>query len=58
MPVGIFPTLVPPNASGNTELHTREIPPDVVTILLETSPRKGTDLIVLFRSIWAIILRK
>lgn len=53
MPVGIFPTLVPPNASGNTELHTREIPPDVVTILLETFPRK-----VLFRSIWAIILRK
>ena len=40
MPVGVFPTLVPPNASGKTELHNREIPPDVVTILLETFPRK------------------
>ncbi|BCS01775.1 uncharacterized protein AKAW2_60039S [Aspergillus luchuensis] len=56
MPVGIFPTLVPPKASGNTEFHTWEIPLGIVPILLESNTRKGINLIVLLRRIWAIVL--
>ncbi|GKZ66226.1 nonribosomal peptide synthase [Aspergillus niger] len=58
LPVGVFPTLVPPSSSGHTEFHAREISPDILTNLLQSSIRKEVDLIVLLRSIWAIVLRQ
>lgn len=58
LPVGVFPTLVPPSSSGHTEFHAWEISPDILTNLLQSSIRKEVDLIVLLRSIWAIVLRQ
>ncbi|RAK85527.1 acetyl-CoA synthetase-like protein [Aspergillus costaricaensis CBS 115574] len=57
-PGGLFPTLVPPSAGGNTKFHTREISPDILTNLLKIIKQEGIDLALLLRSIWAIVLRQ